>query len=228
MGDHSLKYGCSTRPRALSKVWCGGWSKGSLEFRFGPNFGLETWSLDQAEQIIQTDFARIKRFPLTNFSYLIQCCSTKSIPGPYHTWLIIANPFLTPALLWTIFLTGMCSITSLANLSVYRWLSIHNQVLLEMISQPPHSHHKQWTGIFWYCCLFSCFRIALCWLFPVLVFCLFNTCSLVYHHGFGQEGILDLLGGNYYSGPGYRYNVRKCFFVSLTRKIIFMEKSLSP
>ena len=28
----------------------GGWSKGILELRFGPNLGLRTWSLDQAEQ----------------------------------------------------------------------------------------------------------------------------------------------------------------------------------
>ena len=31
-------------------VVVGGWSKGILEFPCGPNLGLRTWSLDQAEQ----------------------------------------------------------------------------------------------------------------------------------------------------------------------------------
>ena len=31
-------------------VVVGGWSKGILEFCFGPNLELKTWSLDQAEQ----------------------------------------------------------------------------------------------------------------------------------------------------------------------------------
>ena len=36
------KYEPPPRPRTLSKVCCGGWwwSKGVLEFRFGPNLGL--------------------------------------------------------------------------------------------------------------------------------------------------------------------------------------------
>ena len=35
---------------AVGGWWVGGWSKGILEFRFGPNLGLGPWSLDQAEQ----------------------------------------------------------------------------------------------------------------------------------------------------------------------------------
>ena len=43
-----IKYEPPTRPRALAKVCCGGWwwSKGILEFHFGPNLRLrlEAWT----------------------------------------------------------------------------------------------------------------------------------------------------------------------------------------
>ena len=48
-----------TRPKTLSKVCCGGgggggWSKGILEFRFGPNLGLrlEAWAKLNNEKIV--------------------------------------------------------------------------------------------------------------------------------------------------------------------------------
>ena len=47
MPTYHIKYEPSTRPRTLLKVCCGGgWSKGILEFRFGPNIELrlEAWT----------------------------------------------------------------------------------------------------------------------------------------------------------------------------------------
>ena len=71
-----IKYEPPTKPRTLSKVWCGWWSKGILECRFGPNLGLqlEAWTKLSNQNNINIKTSKQLSFDLIIISLVVNYC----------------------------------------------------------------------------------------------------------------------------------------------------------